>query len=63
MGKNPWGGEVYKLSAVFAHVVGSLPVSMCFLLQNILSRISGTAFVLMFHSVRGFCQFHTPFLL
>ena len=23
MGKNPWDGKVYKLSAVFAHIVGS----------------------------------------
>ena len=22
MGKNPWGGKVYRLSAVFVHVVG-----------------------------------------
>ena len=55
MGKNPWGGKVYKLSAVFVHVIGSLPVSMCFLLWNTLSRIPGIASVLMFHGVRGFC--------
>ena len=58
-----WGVEAYKLSAEFVHVVGSLPVPTCFLLWNILSRIPGTAFVLMFCGVREFCQFHTPLLL
>ena len=63
MGKSPWGGEVYKLSAKFVHVVGSLLVPMCFLLQNTLSRIPDTASVLMFHGVKGFCQFRTLLLL
>ena len=60
--KSLWGVEAYKLSAEFAHVVGSLPVPMYFLLQNTLSRIPGTTSVLMFCSVRGFCQFHTLLL-
>ena len=63
MEKNPWGGKVYKLSAVFAHVVGSLLVPMCFLLWNTLFRISGIASVLVFHGVREFCQFCTLLLL
>ena len=63
MAKNPWGGEVYKLSAVFVHIVGFLLVPMCFLLQNTLSRILGIVFVLMFCGVREFCQFHTLLLL
>ena len=63
MVKSPWGGKVYKLSAEFVCVVGSLLVPMYFLLWNTLSRISSTAFVLMFHSVREFCQFHTLLLL
>ena len=63
MGKNPWGGEVYKLSAVFVHIVGSLLVPMYFLLWNTLSRIPGTASILVFHGVREFCQFHTLLLL
>ena len=58
-----WNTEVYKLSTVFACVVDSLPVPMCFLLWNTCSRIPGTASILMFHSVRGFYQFHTLFLL
>ena len=58
-----WGVEAYKLSAEFAHVVGSLPVSTYFLLWNTLSRIPGTASVLMFRGVRGFCQFCTLLLL
>ena len=57
MRKSPWDGEVYKLSAEFAHVIGSLPVPTCFLLQNTLSRIPGTASVLVFHGVRGFVNF------
>ena len=57
MRKSPWDGEVYKLSAEFVHVVGSLPVPTCFLLQNILSRIPDTASVLVFHGVRGFVNF------
>ena len=63
MRKSLWGVEAYKLSAGFAHVVGSLPVPMYFLLWNILSRISSTAFILVFCGVRGFCQFRTPLLL
>ena len=63
MGKSPWDGEVYKFSAEFVYVVGFLPVPMYFLLQNTLSRIPGTVSVLVFHGVRGFCQFHTPLLL
>ena len=55
MGKSPWGGKVYKLSAEFVHVVGCFLVPTCFLLQNTLSRIPGIASVLMFHGVRGFC--------
>ena len=61
--KSLWGVEAYKLSAEFVHVVGSLLVPMYFLLQNTLSRIPGTAFILVFCGVRGFCQFHTPLLL
>ena len=52
---NLWGVEAYKLSAEFVHVVGSLLVPMYFLLQNTLSKILSTAFVLVFHGVRGFC--------
>ena len=63
MRKSLWGVEAYKLSAEFVHVVGSLPVPTCFLLQNTLSRIPGTASVLVFCGVRGFCQFYTPLLL
>ena len=63
MGRIPWGVEVYKLSIVFVHVVSSLLVPMYFLLWNILSRIPGTASVLVFHDVRGFYQFHTLLLL
>ena len=63
MRKSPWDGEVYKLSAEFVHVVGFLPVPTCFLLWNTPSRISGTASILMFHDVRGFCQSHTLLLL
>ena len=62
-GKSPWSGKVYKLSAEFAHVVGSLLVPTYFLLQNTLSRIPGTASVLVFHGVRGFCQFRTLLFL
>ena len=58
-----WGVKAYKLSAEFVHVVGSLPVPTYFLLRNTLSRIPGTASVLVFHGVRGFCQFHTLLLL
>ena len=58
-----WGVEAYKLSAEFVHVVGFLPVPMYFLLQNTLSRIPGTASVLMFYDVRGFCRFCTLLLL
>ena len=63
MRKSLWDVEAYKLSAEFAHVVGSLPVPTYFLLWNTLSRIPGTVSILVFHGVRGFCQFHTPFLL
>ena len=63
MGKSPWDGEVYKFSAEFVYVVGSLLVPMCFLLWNTLSRIPGTASVLVFHGVREFCQFCTLLLL
>ena len=63
MRKSLWGVKAYKLSAEFAQVVGSLPVPMYFLLQNTLSRIPGTASVLMFCSVREFCQFCTLLLL
>ena len=58
-----WDVKAYKLSAEFAHVVGSLLVPMYFLLWNTLSRIPGTTSVLMFCSVRGFCQFCTLLLL
>ena len=57
-----WGVEVYKLSTVFVCVVDSLLVPMYFLLQNTLSRILDTASVLMFHGMRGFCQFCILFL-
>ena len=50
-----WGVEAYKLSAEFVCIVGSLLVPTYFLLRNTLSRIPDTAFVLMFHGVRGFC--------
>ena len=63
MGKSPLDVEVYKLSAEFVHVVGSLLVPMCFLLQNTLSKIPGTVSVLVFYGVRGFCQFYTLLLL
>ena len=63
MRESLWGVEAYKLSAEFVHIVGSLLVPTCFLLWNILSRISGTAFILMFCGVRGFYQFHTLPLL
>ena len=63
MRKSPWDGKVYKLLAEFVHVVDSLPVSMYFLLWNTLSRIPGTVSVLVFRSMRGFCQFHTLLLL
>ena len=58
-----WGIEVYNLLIVFVHVVGSLLVPTCFLLQNIPSRISNTASVLVFHGVRGFYQICTLLLL
>ena len=47
-----WGVKAYKLSAEFAHVVGSLLVPTYFLLWNILSKIPGTASILVFHSER-----------
>ena len=58
-----WGVKAYKLSAEFVHVVGSLPIPTYFLLWNILSRIPGTASVLVFRGVRGFCRFRTLLLL
>ena len=58
-----WGVEAYRLSAEFAHVVDSLLVPTYFLLWNTLSKIPGTPSVLVFHGVRGFCQFHTLLLL
>ena len=58
-----WGIEAYKPLAEFVRIVGFLLVPMYFLLQNTLSRIPGIASVLMFHSVRGFCQFRTLLLL
>ena len=63
MRKSLWGVEAYKLSAEFVHIVGSLLVPTYFLLWNTLSRISGTASILVFHSVRGFCQSCTLLLL
>ena len=63
MRKSPWDGEVYKLSAEFARAIDSLPVPMCFLLQNTLFKIPDTASILVFCGVRGFCQFHTLLLL
>ena len=63
MERNPWGIEVYKLSIVFVHVVSSLLVPTCFLLQNTPSRVPNTASVLMFCSMRGFYQFCTLLLL
>ena len=38
---NPWGVEIYNLSTLFVHVIGSLPIPMCFLLQSTLSMIPG----------------------
>ena len=63
MRKSLWGVKAYKLSVEFAHVVGSLPVPMYFLLWNTLSRIPGSASILIFRGVRGFCQFCTLLLL
>ena len=63
MRKSLWDIEAYKLLAEFMHVVGSLLVPTYFLLQNTLSRIPGTASVLVFRGVRGFCQFCTFLLL
>ena len=59
MRKSLWGVEAYKLSVEFVHVVGSHVFSAA----KYLSRISGTASVLVFCGVRGFCQFHTLLLL
>ena len=63
MRKSLWGIEAYKLLAEFVHVVGSLLVPTYFLLWNTLSRIPGTTSILVFHGVRGFCQFCTLLLL
>ena len=63
MRESLWDVEVYRLLAEFVHVVGSFLVPMYFLLQNTLSRIPGTTSVLVFCSVRGFCQFRTLLLL
>ena len=58
-----WDVEAYKPSAEFVHVVGSLPVPTYFLLWNTFSKIPGTASILMFRDVRGFCRFCTLLLL
>ena len=58
-----WGIEVYRLSTVIVCVVSFLLIPMCSLLWSTLSRIPGTASILMFHGVREFYQFHILFLL
>ena len=63
MRKSLWGIKAYKLSAEFVCVVDSLQVPTYFLPWNTLSRIPGTASILMFCGVRGFCQSRTLLLL
>ena len=63
MRKSLWSVKAYKLLAEFVHVIGFLPVSTYFLLWNTLSRIPGTASILVFYGVRGYCQSCTLLLL
>ena len=58
-----WSVEVYRLSTVIVCVVSPLLIPMCSLLWSTLSRIPGTASILVFCGVRGVYQFHILFLL